>query len=280
MIKKIKQIKKNWLETKLATRKIMGGPERELFSDIDRLQREHPNPFVKYGKKCFSQADEDGLLIEIIRRIEIENGTFVEFGCGDGRQNNSLILLALNWRGIWVGGQDLVINTLNSKRLRFFKSWVTLDNILETYKSGVEALAIKDIDLVSMDLDGNDLYFIEELLSNGVAPKIFIAEYNGKFPPPVKFTIEYDAAHTWKSDDYTGASLSSLVELFEKYDYKLICCNAATGVNAFFVKNKYAPLFPEVPNNIEEIYSKPFYFEFRKYGHHISERTLELIINR
>lgn len=280
MFNKLKRVNNTWKQIKLAGRKFFGGPERELFADIDRLHANHPNPFVKYGKKCFSQADEDGLIIEIIRRLKIENGTFAEFGCGDGRQNNSLILLALNWRGIWVGGQDLVINVLNSKRLKFLKSWVTLDNILETYKSGVEALDIKNIDLVSMDLDGNDLYFIEELLSNGVAPKIFIAEYNGKFPPPVKFTIEYDPNYTWKSDDYTSVSLCSLVELFEQYDYKLICCNAATGVNAFFVKNEYAHLFPEVPKNIEEIYSRPFYFEFRKYGHHPSNRTLELIINR
>src|SRR5215510_14214965 len=45
------------------------------------LQQNHPNPLNRFGKKCFSQADEDGITIEILRRINsIEHGTFAEFG--------------------------------------------------------------------------------------------------------------------------------------------------------------------------------------------------------
>ena len=47
-------------------------------------------------KKCFSQTDEDGITIEILRRIGcLEKGTFAEFGPGDGMENNTLILKSL-----------------------------------------------------------------------------------------------------------------------------------------------------------------------------------------
>ena len=50
---------------------------------------------------------------------------------------------------------------------------------------GMSELVVDDIDLISVDLDGNDLYFCEELLKNGFRPSVFIVEYNAKFPPPI-----------------------------------------------------------------------------------------------
>ena len=36
-----------------------------------------------YGKKGFSQTDEDGITLEIIKRMGIKKGIFAEFGAGD-----------------------------------------------------------------------------------------------------------------------------------------------------------------------------------------------------
>ena len=72
------------------------------------LQNSHLNPLNQYGKKCFSQTDEDGITLEILRRINcLESGIFAEFGVGNGTENNTLILKALGWKGFWVGGEDL-----------------------------------------------------------------------------------------------------------------------------------------------------------------------------
>ena len=30
------------------------------------------NPLNKFGKKCFSQSDEDGILVEIINRLDLK----------------------------------------------------------------------------------------------------------------------------------------------------------------------------------------------------------------
>ena len=45
--------------------------DNELAVLIRKRQYEHPNQFVRYGKHCYSQSDEDGLTQEIIKRIGI-----------------------------------------------------------------------------------------------------------------------------------------------------------------------------------------------------------------
>ena len=95
------------------------------------------NPINKYGKKIFSQTDEDGITLEILKRIDCLNkGNFIEFGVGNGTENNTLILKALGWKGIWVGNQELVINYKNSKNFSYQKNFVDLDNIVDLIKKG------------------------------------------------------------------------------------------------------------------------------------------------
>ena len=252
--------------------------DNELSSLYRSRQYEHANHFVMYGKNCYSQSDEDGLTLEIIKRIGISNGVFAEFGVGDGKENNTLILLGLKWRGFWCGGENLAFNIPNNSRLLYYKKWINKENICSLIKDGMQDLDEKTVDLISLDLDGNDLYFCENLLENGYKPKVFIVEYNAKFPPPLEFSIDYDPTHIWDDSDYQGASLQSFANLFEKFEYSLICCNAATGANAFFVQNIYSDLFPEVPKSIEDIYVDRNYSLIEKYGHKKSLKTIEIII--
>ena len=161
-----------------------------LFDQTKKLQSAHPNPLNKFGKKCFSQTDEDGITLEILRRIkQIADGVYAEFGVGDGTENNTLILAALGWKGFWVGGEKLTIDVASPqhKKFTYLREWVTSDNILDLTEKGCSEIDSEKIDVISLDLDGNDIYFVEKLLAKGFKPKLFIVEYNGKFPPPVKF---------------------------------------------------------------------------------------------
>jgi hypothetical protein len=47
--------------------------------------------------------------MEILRRIGVSNGTFAEFGVGNGLKNKTLVLTALGWSGFWVGGEHLAL---------------------------------------------------------------------------------------------------------------------------------------------------------------------------
>jgi len=67
-----------------------------LFDNTRLAQLAHPNPLNAFGKKCYSQTDEDGITLEILRRIDcLRNGTYAEYGVGDGTENNTLVLAAL-----------------------------------------------------------------------------------------------------------------------------------------------------------------------------------------
>ena len=280
--KKIKQII-SISGTKSEIRKLSNSLDelRDLFLyEQTRIsQQTHPNPLNAFGGKGFSQTDEDGITIEIIKRLKLESGTFAEFGVGNGLENNTLILAAMNWRGFWVGGEDLAFATKSSAKFCYLKSWITLNNIIELTQLGMSKLNMTNLDVISLDLDGNDIYFAKEILKNKICPKLFIVEYNAQFPPPAKFQIEYSADHIWVGDNYFGAALQNFYDLFLSNGYKLICCNSHTGANAFFVKNSYAHLFPEVPNDISRIFVYPRYFLYKRYGHLQSLKVVQSILN-
>lgn len=82
----------------LATERLLGQIEQlraELFNvNLHALRSRHvsdmnqsSNPLNKFGAKVFSQTDEDGITLEITRRIFGEAPQFFwEFGVGDGTE--------------------------------------------------------------------------------------------------------------------------------------------------------------------------------------------------
>jgi hypothetical protein len=276
---KLKKIPSRLLEVLSQIRDIK---ELILLGQTRQLQLEHPNPLNRFGRKCFSQTDEDGITLEILRRLgRLEGGVFAEFGVGDGMENNTLILAALGWKGFWVGGEALRFRVAERTPARFchLREWITLDNVTALARRGLGAIGADQLDVVSLDLDGNDFYFLERLLTDGIRPKLYIVEYNAKFPPPVAFKIAYDPQHTWKEDDYFGASLASLRDLFARFSYRLVCCNSQTGANAFFVDEAHGGAFSDVPADIDRLYVGPRYVLPERHGYPPSARTIELIIN-
>jgi hypothetical protein len=250
-----------------------------LRAEWDRAIGASKNPLARFGAKHFSQGDEDGVLLEILRRIGVKNGAFAELGVGNGLENNTLILLAAGWRGFWVGGQPLAFDhTINPQRFRFYKDWIDLANILPLVTDGLRDLAIESPDVLSLDLDGNDYYFIRHLLHNGIRPSVFILEYNAKFPPPIKWSIAYNDKHAWDGSDYFGASLALFCELMQENGYRLVCCNAATGANAFFVRDEYRAEFADVPDDIRDIFVGPRYGAFENFAHRPSAKTIERML--
>jgi len=258
----------------------------DMVSDLRDFQiysrpNKSANPLNAKGRKCFSQTDEDGITLEIMKRLGLETGTYCEFGSGEGLENNTLILAAQAWSGFWVDMNQPGFNYKQNKKFSFINKKVDVDNIIDVFKYGMATVGKKEIDLVTMDFESNDYYLVEKLLANGVSPKVFIVEYNAKFFPPIEFVVDYEPNGNWTFDDYFGASLTSYAKLFEKYGYFLACCNSFSGANAFFVKDEYRDLFSDIPRDIEELWVEPSYYVPRKYGHYLkSPRVVEKIINR
>ena len=155
---------------------------------------------------------------------------------------------------------------------------VTKDSIESLIGDEKHSEMFHSCNVMSLDLDGNDLYFARILLEQGVRPAVWIQEYNATFPPKVEWSIEYDDHHVWKHDSYWGASLGSFVKLFGEFGYRLVACSA-TGANAFFVDKKYDEKFGDVPEEIDEIYVPPLYFLQNSWRHGNSARTVASILN-
>jgi hypothetical protein len=236
------------------------------------------NPLLKTGEKYFSQNDEDGITLEIIRRIGIKKGVALEYGVGDGLENNTLILLMSGWDVIWIGGEDIKIRIPeNCKNLLFRKDWVTKENCTMLVSSCLEERQRDHVDFLSIDLDGNDIHILRTLLASGLRPAILVVEYNGKFPPPIKWETRYNPEHRWDGSDYQGASIQSFTDLAEQYGYRLVCCNIS-GVNAYFVRSEFSVHFQDVPEDIADIFYPADYNWFIRKGHNTAPETIEIFL--
>jgi hypothetical protein len=229
------------------------------------------------GRQSFSQSDEDGITLEILRRLGAGTGVFAEFGVGNGLENNTLILGALGWKGFWVGDEPLAFDCTGLPRLVHLHDRITLENLAQHTARGLSLIGANTLDLISLDLDGNDFHFAEALLQGGLRPGLFIVEYNAKFPPPARFRMPYDAAHRWAGDDYFGAALTDFAQLFARFGFTLVCCNAHTGCNAFFVRDESLGAFQDVPRDLDALYAPPRYHVYRRHGHRPSGRLIRAL---
>lgn len=273
----VSELKSNNQQTNLSNLLLTIIKDFKVYESYDNRKTRSKNPFNRFGRKCFSQSDEDGITLEIIKRLKIDKGYFAEFGVGNGLENNTLLLIALGWSGFWIGNENLACQAKNNSKFRYSKKWLTVENIMNLTLDNMKSLKIDALDVISLDMDGNDFYFCKKLLENSIHPKVFIVEYNAKFFPPIEFVIKYNDTNNWNLDDYFGASLQSFFNLFSEYEYNLVCCNSHTGSNAFFIKKEFKDLFPEIPNDINDIYMGPNYDLPFKFGHRSSEKSINNI---
>jgi hypothetical protein len=224
-----------------------------------------------YGFKVYSQNDEDGIIQEIFNRIGITSKTFVEFGVEDGSENNTAYLLMQGWKGYWIEGDSTQVAKIKKIYNRaIYNSQLTINNSFIT-KDNIDALISAhftgEIDLLSIDIDGNDYHVWKNIKC--INPRVVIVEYNAKFPPPCSFIMEYDENYCWDCSDKMGMSLQAAVELGESLGYQLVGTNL-NGVNAFFVRNdiihQKKNLF-HLPATAEDLYNPARYYLIISNGH-------------
>jgi hypothetical protein len=222
---------------------------RALLADL--RERTPDNPAL-HGFKVYSQVDEDGIIEHLFSRIGDGGRSFVELGCGNGSENNTHYLALKGWHGVWVdGGAANIANIaahvpMDSPKLLVQQMFITRDNIAAAVQGWLPRLG-GSIDLLSLDIDGNDAVVLEQIL--GVtAPRVLVLEYNGKFPPPLKLSVAYDPSHAWAGDDYYGSSLQVFVDQLEGR-YRLVSCGLS-GANAYLVRNDLADRFTFYPTGL------------------------------
>lgn len=257
--------------------------EYELLAhrEIDRLRSESPHQdkksLIPFGYKIFSQNDEDGIIEEIFNRIGVTNKVFVEFGVGNGLENNTLALLFKGWSGLWIEAESNALqqisnqyqSIINEKRLKVTQAFIKKDNINHLISSSLQET---EIDFLSVDIDGNDYHILDVITC--ITPRVIAIEYNAKFAPPMMYCMNYDEDHIWEFDDCFGASLKFLEVNLKEKGYSLVGCNI-NGVNAFFVKSDIASDKFLMPYTAEHHYAKArYYLSGISSGHRSSHKTL------
>ena len=222
---------------------------------------------VQYGWKGQSQFDEDGILEEIFHRIGTTNKRALEIGAGDGLENNTIYLLQQGWECCWVEAMRDRVAFIKDK----FKDADTLTLVHKVVQpKDVNKLAPQEwrddgeIDLWTLDIDGNDYWVFKEFDPTQLHPRVIMLEYNAKWKPPMEWAKAYDPNHQFDKSDYMGASLQSLTRLANEKGYALVGCGI-TGANAYFVREDLLGNVFQEPYTAENHYEPGRYWLARGY---------------
>lgn len=188
--------------------------------------------------KVFSQNGEDGIIDCLLRRLETDDGYFMEFGVEDGREcNTRLPAEVFGWSGLYLepdeaGSHRLSRRYSGSRRVTCVNRSVTPETINDLFR---ENRVPEHLTVLSIDVDGQD-YWVWKALFRDFVPDIVIIEANTGFEP---HSMMVEAEGTPWSADFGatfGASLAALRSLGEAKGYSLVHVDV-TGVNAFFVRD-------------------------------------------
>jgi hypothetical protein len=215
--------------------------------------------------RVHSQNGEDGLMLYIFSQIGVTNQKFIEFGIGDGTECISAnLLINFGWSGLMIEGSKAYAENATKYynthpkvqgEVKILNKFITKDNINSLFKEGgIEG----EIDLLSIDIDGNDYWVWKEI--EVISPRVVIIEYNATFGKEKALTVEYDPSfmrlEKHKSGYYHGASLKALEELGKEKGYHLIGCDSE-GVNAIFIRNDINL------GNLKTVTSEEAYYELK-----------------
>ena len=209
-------------------------------------KRRRPDSLVHSAARVYSQNDEDGMLLEVFKRIGEGTKYAVEFGISSGDECCTRNLIAHHgWGGLVMDGSEANIvrarQTYAPFPVQVGAHFITLENIVSLFRS-------YDVpqrhDLLVVDIDGNDYWVLGALLQH-YQPRVIVAEYNGRWWPPTEWVMSYRPDHVWDWTCYGGASLTSLNKLCTAYGYRLVGCDPC-GVNGFFVhRDELGDRFPD-----------------------------------
>jgi len=208
-------------------------------------------PFGSTGFKVFSQFEEDGLLLYLFSLIGEGSKTFIEIGANDGINSNcSNLAIHFGWSGLFFEGDERLIKrgrkfyaktpTPYHPKPKYVQAIIKAENINEL----IEQNGLKgDIELLSIDIDGND-YWVWNALTV-VKPKVVIIETHTEFGTE-NIVVPYDPNYMYpgKHPVYHGASVIAMNKLAQRKGYRLVGANDL-GINQIYIREDL--LVNEVP---------------------------------
>ncbi len=212
------------------------------------------------GFRVFSQNDEDGLLLYVFALVGFRTRVVLELCAGDGLECNAANLIVNHGcAGLLFDGNDALLErgrrfyaahpTTRSFQPLLRRAWITRDNVdalVERHMFPGVLRGEREIDLLSLDLDGNDYWVLERLTC--VRPRVIVVEFNAIWGARRAVSIPYDPEFRCVLEPvpYSGASLPAFVKLLRPRGYRLVAVERL-GFNAVFVRDDLAvATLPEV----------------------------------
>jgi len=225
----------------------------QLFNNMNKNKNKIKNlQDVEFS--AFSQFGEDGIISWLTEKIPNIKKVFVEIGTQDYWESNTRFLLkAENWKGYIIEASKKHVNKIKSQRIYWQHDINTINTFVDKENINLiisQNIKEKNIGLLSIDIDGNDYWVLEQI--NELSPTIIICEFNSIFGDLFKLSVPYkknfirNNAHY--SNLYFGASIKAFISMLDKKGYNFLG-TGSSGVNAFFVKKEFESCFSK---NIEE----------------------------
>jgi len=217
--------------------------QRRQFLYYQDCKRNNSLPdFNDTGFKVFSQFEEDGKLLYIFSLIGMGSKTFVDLGSHDGVNSNCANLVVhFGWRGLFVDGDQTVVNRGKkfykkhpdawSFKPHFVQSFITTENVNTIVKPHFSG----EVDLLSIDIDGND-YWVWKALEV-IQPRVVVIESQVAFgTEDIVMPYRPDFVADVTSAQLYGVSTAALTRLAREKGYRLVGSNQY-GNNLFFVRD-------------------------------------------
>ena len=194
---------------------------------------------TEYKENIYSQYGEDGIIQKIFEIIGARSKIAVEFGAADGfwfSNTANLWTKDSEWKAILIEADDQKFEELKKNIAPYSCIPIHKSVGISSYNS-LEAILNEigfqeTIDLLSIDIDGNDYYIFNSLQK--IRPRLIISEYNPSIPAHLDVYSDYDT--------YVGCSVAALQRIANQKGYTLI---AITNTNCFFVVNEELHLFKD-----------------------------------
>jgi hypothetical protein len=202
---------------------------REIIKDIGPVRRMLVGQRLKSGRK--GQSNEGTILRELCIKEKAPQ-TFVEFGFHVAEFNCAE--LVNDFQGLLIDGDKNQVEDAAyflPGSIKAVCKFLNLDNL------GFIREAFPELGILSIDVDGNDYWFLEALIET--KPSVICIEYNASFglePVTVPYDPSFDRLKKHPSGWYHGASLTALASLAAKHGYGLTAI-ADGGGNAFFTRS-------------------------------------------
>ncbi|MBC8428214.1 MAG: hypothetical protein H8D94_01950 [Candidatus Pelagibacter sp.] len=166
----------------------------------------------------YSQYGEEGVLEHIFNNINHTANYCVDIGAMDGVLSSTTKYMReqYNWDSLLLEGSTK--HQQHNKDVKL--EWVTKDNVIQLFE---KYNVPKDISMVNIDIDYNDYWITEAIMSNTqYNVDLFVVEFNPGIPSSDSLTVPYNEKATKDATYYFGTSLLALEKLALEHNYKLL----------------------------------------------------------